>query len=199
MPTNTTKGDLSVRKIIVNEFMTLDGVIEAPEKWQFPYMSDDVSEEIKAEVHNAEASLLGRKTYEIFAASWPLRTNNEFGIADKLNSERKFVVSSTLEKVEWNNSTLIKGNVEEEVRKLKQQPGGDIRVVGSAALVQSLMKADLIDEFQLMIHPVVVGRGKRLFNDVIGISNLKLVEAKTFSTGVVLLRYQSDKKRQVDG
>ena len=188
-----------MRKIIVHEFMTLDGVIEAPEEWQFPYLSEDVSEEIKARVYEAEASLLGRKTYEIFAASWPLRTNNEFGIADKLNSERKFVVSSTLEKVEWNNSTLIKGNVEEEVRKLKQQPGGDIRVVGSAALVQSLMKADLIDEFQLMIHPVVVGRGKRLFNDVIGISNLKLVEAKTFSTGVVLLRYQSDKKRQVDG
>ncbi|MBI5840863.1 MAG: dihydrofolate reductase family protein [Chloroflexi bacterium] len=183
-----------MRKIIVNEFMTLDGVIEAPEEWQFPYLSEDVSEEIRTGVYEAEASLLGRKTYEIFAASWPLRTNNEFGVADKLNSERKFVVSSTLEEVEWNNSTLIKGNVEEEVRKLKQQPGGVIRIVGSATLVQSLMKADLIDEFQLMIHPVVVGHGKRLFNDAIGIPSLKLVETKAFSTGVVLLHYQSDKK-----
>jgi dihydrofolate reductase len=183
-----------MRKIIVNEFMTLDGVIEAPEEWQFPYLSDDVSEEIRAGIYKAEASLLGRRTYEIFAASWPLRTNNEFGIADKLNSERKFVVSSTLEEVEWNNSTLIKGNVEEEVRKLKQQPGGVIRIAGSAALVQSLMEANLIDEFQLMIYPVVVGRGKRLFNDTVGITGLKLVETKTFSTGVVLLHYQSDKK-----
>jgi len=179
-----------MRKLIVSEFVTLDGVIEAPEKWQFPYLSEDVSEQIAAEVHSAEASLLGRNTYEIFAASWPQRTHNEFGVADKLNSEPKYVVSSSLEKTKWNNSTLIKGDVEEEVRKLKQQQGGAIRIVGSAALVQSLMKTGLIDEFRLMIHPVVLGRGKHLFNNTLDMTGLELVESKTFKSGVVLLCYQ---------
>jgi len=179
-----------MRKLIVSEFVTLDGVIEAPEEWQFPYLSEDLSEQIVAEVHSAEASLLGRNTYEIFAASWPQRMHNEFGVADKLNSEPKYVVSSSLEKTEWNNSMLIKGDVEEEVRKLKQQPGGAIRVVGSAALVQSLMKTGLIDEFRLMVHPVVIGRGKHLFNDMLDMTNLELVESKTFESGVVLLCYQ---------
>jgi len=179
-----------MRRLIVSEFVTLDGVIEAPEKWQFPYLSEDVSEQIVAEVHSAEASLLGRNTYEIFAASWPQRTHNEFGVADKLNSEPKYVVSSSLEKTEWNNSTLIKGDVEEEVRKLKQLPGGAIRIVGSAALVQSLMRTGLIDEFRLLVHPVVIGRGKHLFNDMLDITDLELVESKTFESGVVLLCYQ---------
>ncbi len=183
-----------MRKIIVSEFLTLDGVMEASEQWQPPYFSDDVAEEIRAEIHAADGSLLGRVTYEIFAAYWPLQTHNEFGIADKLNSEKKFVVSSTLEKAEWNNSTLIKGNVAEEVRKLKQQPGGDIRVVGSATLVQSLMQANLIDEYWLLVHPLVLGRGKRLFRDGIETTPLKLVEAKAFRSGVVLLCYQPDNK-----
>ena len=179
-----------MRKLIVSEFVTLDGVIEAPEEWQFPYLSEDLSEQIVAEVHSAEASLLGRNTYEIFAASWPQRTQNEFGVADKLNSEPKYVVSSSLENTEWNNSTLIKGDVEQAVRKLKQQEGGAIRIVGSATLVQSLMKTGLIDEFRLMVHPVVVGRGKHLFNDRLDMTGLELVESKTFKSGVVLLCYQ---------
>ena len=182
-----------MRKVIVSEFVTLDGVMEAPEEWQFPYLSDDVMEEIKAEIYAAEASLLGRATYEIFAAYWPTQTHNEFGIADKLNGERKFVVSSTLEKVEWDNSTLIRGNVAEEIRRLKQQPGGDIRIVGSATLVQSLMQAGLVDEYRLMVHPIVLGHGKRLFNDGMETTGLKLAECKVFSSGVVLLRYQPDK------
>ena len=179
-----------MRKVIVSEFLTLDGVMEASEQWQPPYVSEDVAEEIRADIHASEALLLGRVTYEIFAAYWPSQTNNELGIADKLNSEPKFVASSTLDKAEWNNSTLIKGNVVEEIRKLKQQPGGDIRIIGSATLVQSLMKEDLIDEFRLMVHPLILGRGKRLFNDGIETTGLKCVEAKAFSSGVVLLRYQ---------
>jgi len=179
-----------MRTLIVSEFITLDGVIESPENWQFPYLSDDVSEEIRAEVHSAEASLLGRETYEIFSASWPQRTHNEFGVADKLNSEPKYVVSTTLEKVEWNNSTLIKNNVNEEIRRLKQQPGGVIRIVGSATLAQSLMKANLIDEYRLMVYPIVLGHGKRLFNDGIKIEDLKLIDSKTFDSGVAMLRYQ---------
>jgi dihydrofolate reductase len=127
----------------------------------------------------------------MFAAYWSFQTNNEFGIADKLNSERKFVVSSTLEKAEWDNSKLIKGNVADEIRKLKQQPGGDIRILGSATLVQSLTKADLIDEYRLLVHPLVLGRGKRLFNDGLKTTRLKFVKAKALSSGVVLLRYQT--------
>jgi dihydrofolate reductase len=122
------------------------------------------------------------------------RTNNEFGVADKLNSAPKFVVSSTLEKVEWNNSTLIREDVAEEIIKLKQQPGGDIAVIGSATLVQSLMHYDLIDEYRLLVHPIVLGSGKRLFPDGVNMTALKLLEAKAFSSGIVLLRYQSNEK-----
>jgi dihydrofolate reductase len=179
-----------MRKIIVSEFVTLDGVMEAPETWQFPYYSDDMGEVIKAQILASDAMLLGRVTYEVFAAYWPSQTNNEFGIADKLNSSPKFVVSSTLQKAEWNNSTLIKGNVAEEISKLKQQPDGNIRITGSATLVQSLMQADLIDEYQLMVHPVVLGSGKRLFRDGSDTLKLKLLDTKTFSKGVVLLCYQ---------
>lgn len=182
-----------MRKVIVSEFLTLDGVMESPEKWQSPYLSDDAVETIQAQILAYGAMLLGRVTYEEFAAYWPFQTNNEFGIADKLNSMPKFVVTSTLEKVEWNNSTLIKENMVEEITKLKQQPGGNIQITGSATLIQSLMQADLIDEYRLMVHPVVVGSGKRLFRDGSN-TTLKLVETQTFSSGVVLLCYQPDKK-----
>jgi dihydrofolate reductase len=182
-----------VRKLIVSEFLTLDGVMEANEKWQFPYFSDDLAEFNKAQILALDTILLGRVTYEIFASSWPYRTNNEFGVADKLNRAPKFVVSSTLEKAEWNNSRLIKRNAAQEISNLKQQPGGDIGITGSATLVQSLMKDDLIDEYRLLIHPIVVGSGKRLFCDGSS-TTLKLVETKTFSSGVVLLSYQPDRK-----
>src|SRR5262247_3431120 len=107
-----------MRKLIVAEFLTVDSVMEASEEWQPPYVSEDVAEAIQASIHASEAMLLGRVTYELFAAYWPYQTNNEFGIADKLNSQPKFVVSTTLEKAEWNNTTLIKGNVADEIRKL---------------------------------------------------------------------------------
>jgi dihydrofolate reductase len=178
-----------MRKIIAYEYLTLDDVMEAPEKWQFPYLSDDVAESIKAQILDADAILLGRVTYEIFAASWPSRTNNEFGVADKLNSAPKYVVSTTLEKADWNNTTLIKGNVAAEISKLKQQPGGNIVIVGSGQLLDALMRHDLIDEYRLMLHPVVLGSGKRLFADGV-LAALQLVEAKPFSSGVLLLRYQ---------
>ncbi len=164
--------------------------MEASEKWQPPYFSDDVAEFIKAQILALDAQLLGRVTYDVFAAYWPLQTNNESGIADKLNTMPKFVVSSTLEKAEWNNSTILSGNVAEAVARLKQQPGGSLGIIGSATLVQSLMKEDLIDEYRLLVHPVVLGCGKRLFKDGMDTTALKLVESKTFSSGVVLLRYQ---------
>jgi dihydrofolate reductase len=165
--------------------------MEAPEEWQFPYLSDDLGKFIQEEIHSLDAQLLGRVTYEIFAGSWPTMTNNEFGIADKLNSMPKFVVSSTLTKADWNPSTIISGNVAEEIRKLKQQPVGNIGITGSTTLVQSLMEADLIDEYHLQVYPIVLGKGRRLFKDGVD-KKLKLVDSKTFSSGVVALIYQRD-------
>jgi dihydrofolate reductase len=178
-----------MRKVVAYEYVTLDGVMEAPEKWQFPYLTDDVAELIKAQILEADAVLLGRITYDIFAASWPSRTNNEFGVADKLNTMPKFVASRTLQRAEWHNSTLIKGDVAKEVAELKQQPGGNIAIIGSGKLVGALMQHALIDEYRLMIYPVVLGSGQRLFPDGIHAA-LRLIEARTFSSGVVLLRYQ---------
>ena len=182
-----------MRKVIVYEYMTLDGVVEAPEKWQFPYLSNDVAETIQTQISDADAIVLGRVTYDIFAASWPQRTHNEFGVADKLNSAPKYVVSSTLKNPDWSNTTLIKGNTPEEIAKLKQGPGGNIAILGSAALVQSLMGCDLIDEYQLMVHPIAIGSGKRLFPTGVNLP-LKLVESKAFTSGVILLRYLPDGK-----
>jgi dihydrofolate reductase len=181
-----------VGKLTVLEYLTLDGVMEAPETWQFPYLSDDVMDDVRAGLHQLEGLLLGRVTYEIFAAHWPLQTNNEFGVADKLNSVPKFVVSSTLEKAEWNNSTLIREDPTGAISALKQQAGGMIGIVGSAALVQSLMQAGLIDEYRLLVHPVIVGSGKRLFHDGMNTTALRLVESRAYRAGVVRLTYQPD-------
>jgi dihydrofolate reductase len=179
-----------MRKIIVGMFLSLDGVMEAPETWQFPYITPDVNESIQAQILESDALLLGRVTYEIFASYWPLQTHNEFGIADKLNNQPKYVVSSTLKKAEWNNTTIINNNAMAEIARLKQQLGGDIAVTGSATLIEALMQADLIDEYQLQVHPVVLGSGRRLFRDGSAPKTLNLVDSKAFSSGVVLLTYQ---------
>lgn len=181
-----------MRKVIAYEYVTLDGVMEGPENWQFPYFSKDFEEFNREQILSLDASLLGRVTYEIFASFWPTQTNNEFGLADKINNAPKYVVSSSLEKVDWNNSILIKDNATEEVKKLKQTSGGDIGIIGSATLVQGLIQADLVDELWLLIHPVIVGRGKHLFEEGIDSTVLKLIEAKTFESGVLFLRYQAD-------
>jgi len=178
-----------MRRVIAFEYLTLDGIMESPEKWQFPYLSDDVNEVIKAQILEVDAILMGRVTYEIFAASWPSRTNNEFGVADKLNAAPKFVVSETLEKAEWNNSTVITGDVEKRIAKLKELPGGDIALVGSGQLLEALMRYGLVDEYRLLLHPVVLGGGRRLFADGVH-AKLELIEAKRFTSGVVLLSYQ---------
>jgi dihydrofolate reductase len=187
---------MSMRKLIVAEFLTVDGVMEASEEWQPPYVSEDVAEEIRAAIHASEALLLGRVTYELFAAYWPAQSNHTLGIADKLNSQPKFVVSTTLEKAAWNNTTLIRADVVGEIRKLKQQSGGEIRLIGSATLARSLMQTGLVDEYWFLVHPIVVGRGKRLFPDGMESAGLKLVESKAFRSGVVLLRYQPDREAQ---
>jgi dihydrofolate reductase len=140
------------------------------------------------------AILLGRTTYEMLASYWPYQKNDDNGPASKLNSVSKYVVSSTLKKAEWNNSTIIKEHVVEEITKLKQQPGHEIQIEGSATLVQSLMETDLIDEYRFLVHPIIMGRGKRFFKDGMATTRLKLVSTKTHPRGVVVLSYQSIKE-----
>jgi len=176
-----------MRKIVVAEFMSADGVIEAPDQWQFPFQSEEMGEITEGQNRDKDAFLLGRVTYEMFAGFWPTMTNNEFGVADKWNRAPKYVVSTTLQKAEWNNSTLIKSI--EEIRKLKQQPGGKIGIVGSTKLVHSLLEAGLIDEIQVLMHPLVLGKGVRLFGDGYH-SPMKLADSKILSNGVVYLSYQ---------
>jgi dihydrofolate reductase len=186
--------EVSMRKVIASELMSLDGVMESPDKWHFPYFNDEMGTEIGAAMATADAMLLGRVTYQEFAAFWPSQnseSSEDQEFADYMNNTPKFVVSTTLEEpLEWNNSTLIKGNVAEEITRLKQQPGGDISITGSGTLVRSLLAEDLLDELRLMVHPLVVGRGKRLFEEGGGQKALKLVDSKTFGTGVLYLTYQ---------
>jgi dihydrofolate reductase len=178
-----------VRRVIASEIMALDGVMESPDKWHLPYFNDEMGEAIGAAMADSDAMLLGRVTYEEFAAFWP--SQGERDVAGYMNNTPKYVVSRTLEEpLEWQNSTLIKENVAEEVAKLKQQPGKDISITGSGTLVRSLLQDDLIDELRLMVHPIVVGSGKHLFEEGGDQKALKLVDSKTFSTGVLYLTYQ---------
>jgi len=195
-----------MRKIVVSEFVTLDGVMQAPGGreedtssgfkhggWSFKFRDHQVPKYKLDELAASDALLLGRKTYDIFAAYWP-KAKDDAGFAEKMNNLSKHVVSTTLKKVDWNNSKLIKTNVAEEVRKLKQQPGKDILVYGSAKLVNTLLQHDLVDELRLMVHPVVLGSGKRLFDGTADVMKvLKLAESKTFPSGIVLLSYHQAK------
>jgi dihydrofolate reductase len=182
-------------RIVVTEFVSLDGVVEAPGGgetfkhggWSFEISRGDEGDKFKLdETLSSEALLLGRVTYEGFAQAWPSR-EGEF--ADKFNTMPKYVVSSTLEDAEWNNSTVLKGDVAEEVAKLKQEQDGDIVVHGSPRLVQTLIEHDLVDEFRLMVFPVVLGSGKRLFGETRDKKPLRLVDSKVVGDGVAILVY----------
>lgn len=189
-----------MRRIIVSEWVTLDCVFDAETmgQWFDPYYSDDRAECIKGGILASDAFLLGRATYEMLAPYWSSLKNNEMGIADKLNNVPKYVVSSTLTNAEWHNSTLINKNVVKEITRLKQQPGQDILITGSATLVQSLMAANLIDEYRFLVHPIILGRGKRFFKDGMPTTKLKLVNTKTLDLGVMLLCYQPAESPQGD-
>jgi dihydrofolate reductase len=184
-----------MRKLIVTEFVTLDGVMEAPggeqthphTGWVFDYMSDEQLEYKLQEILEAEAHLLGRVTYESFAGAWPQR---EGPMAEKLNSMPKYVVTTTLDELDWNNSTSITGDVPAEIAKLKQQDGGPLLVAGSGTLVRTLMENDLVDEYRLMVFPVLLGSGKRLFPESPDKTTLELVDTKTFRNGVQVHTYR---------
>jgi dihydrofolate reductase len=190
-------------KIIVSEFITLDGVIGAPggedslgerSGWSIPYFSEETAKFKLDDLLASDALLMGRATYQIHAAAWPSMTDEE-GFADRMNSLPKYVVSTTLEKVEWNDSRLIRGNIPEAVKKLKQEIQRDILIDGSGELVNLLMQHDLVDEYRLLVHPVVVGKGKRLFREDSQKKELRLIEARAFGTGVVALTYQPTETR----
>jgi dihydrofolate reductase len=182
-------------KIVITEFVSLDGVMEDPGGaedfkhggWTFEFDSGDEGNQFKLdETLEAEALLLGRVTYEGFAAAWP-SMEDPVGFADKMNGMPKYVVSSTLENPEWNNSTVLAGDLGEEIGKLKQEIDGVILVGGSAQLAQSLIELDLVDEFRLMVFPVVLGSGKRLFGESSDKVPLRLADSKTVGDGIVIL------------
>ncbi len=183
-----------MRKVVASFFISLDGVVEGPgpeegfelSGWTMPYWDDEIAKFVQEGMNASDTLLLGRVTYQGFASAFASGTD---GDAETMNSFRKYVVSTTLQTAEWNNSTLIKGHVPEEVAKLKQQPGKDIAISGSGELVHTLLQHDLVDELNLLVYPVVLGRGKRLFKDGNRLT-LKLVQAKTSSSGVVLLTYR---------
>jgi dihydrofolate reductase len=176
-----------MRKIVAGEFVSADGVMEAADTWQLPYQTEEMGAITERQIRDASAFLMGRVTYETFAGFWPTQTHNEFGVADKMNSAPKYVVSTTLQKADWHNSTHLKSI--EELRKLKQEPGGTIAVIGSMKLVHALLEANLLDEVQALVHPLVLGKGGRLFPDGYHAS-MKLVDSKILSNGVVYLTYQ---------
>ncbi len=179
-----------MRKLVVTEFISLDGVMEGP-AWTFPYWNEEIARFKGEESSASDALLLGRVTYQGFAAAWP--ESKDEG-ADYFNSVRKYVVSKTLEEpLEWNNSTLIKDDIAQEITALKQEDGKDIAVHGSATLVQTLMQHDLVDHYRLLVYPVIVGKGKRLFKEGIP-ATLKLLQLQSFSSGVVALVYEPDRQ-----
>ncbi len=185
-----------MRKVIASEFVSLDGVFEAPDQWHFPYFNDEMGQEIGAAMAASDAMLMGRVLYEEWADFWPQQDSEENPFAGRMNGVRKYVVSTTLEEpLGWQNSTLIKENVAEEIAGLKRQTGGDISISGSGTLVGSLLQYGLIDELGLMVHPIVVGSGKRLFEEGGEQIALELVDSKTFSTGVVYLTYRPAEKK----
>ena len=188
-----------MRRIVVTEFVSLDGVMEDPGGaegtqhggWTFRFDDPEGMKYKLDEVMEHDAMLLGRVTYEGFAAAWPGMTD-DVGFADKMNAMPKYVVSRTLQSAGWSNSTVLSGDVAEEVAALKQQEGGDILVAGSASLVSELVAHDLVDEYRLMVFPIILGSGKRLFAGAAGTPVLKLIDVKRLGSGTVILTYRRD-------
>jgi dihydrofolate reductase len=177
-----------MRKVVAGLFITLDGVVEAPYKWQEQF-DEEMGEAMMVQLSSQDTVLLGRVTYQEWAPYWPTATDEPF--ASFINSTPKYVFSTTLDNVEeWQNSTLIKGDLAQEIAKLKQLPGKNIGTAGSPSLVYSLLEQGLLDELILLVHPVVAGSGKRLFKDEGDLKRLNLLSSKTSRTGTVILTYQ---------
>ncbi|MEA2647397.1 MAG: hypothetical protein QOE92_2480 [Chloroflexota bacterium] len=175
-------------RLVATEYVSLDGVFEEPGVWSGPFFNDEAGKFKFDELMASERQLMGRLTYEGFAKAWPT-FKDEQGFADKMNGMPKFVVSSTLENPTWNNTTVIGGDIPAEIAKLKAADG-DILLAGSGRLLRLAMGHDLVDEYRFMLHPIVLGKGKRLFDDGMDTRTLKLVDTKTLATGVTILTYE---------
>jgi dihydrofolate reductase len=192
-----------MRNVILQDWMTLDGVVQAPGDpnedtsggfqhggWSLPYFDDVAMKWASESIAAAGGYLLGRRTYEVFAAHWPNASEEEQALARPLNTRPKYVASTTLtEPLGWQNSTVLQGDVAEAVAALKQEDGGDLLVIGSPRLVQTLVEHDLVDEFRVMIDPVVVGGGKRLFRDDGALRPLRLLDSQVTTTGAIIATY----------
>ncbi len=169
-------------------YVSVDGVVESPETWAHQYLDDEIGRVAQEGMAGSDAMLLGRRTYQEFAAYWPNQPDDD-PFAAYLNNTQKYVVSNTLARLEWKNSTLISGDLVKEVTELKEQPGKDIGIVGSATLVLSLLREGLLDSLELLVFPVVIGAGRRLFEDGTERIPLQLTNSRTYQTGVVSLTY----------
>jgi dihydrofolate reductase len=179
-----------MRKLTASFFISLDGVVEAPDKWHFPYFNDEMGAAVGEAIAATDSMLIGRRTYEEWAAYWPQQDPASDPFVSIMNETPKYVASTTLDTVEWQNSTLLEGDLAEAVNALKAQPGKNIGMSGSATLVRSLLEAGVLDELRLLVHPLVVGTGAKLFPDGAAPVNLELVDSRTFSTGVLDLTYR---------
>lgn len=178
-----------MRRVIASTYATLDGKVDALQEWAVPYDDDAVAAYHDDLLANSDALLLGRKTYEIFAVIWPARAGN-VAYGDKINAMAKYVASNTLEDVKWENSQLLDGDLARSVAKLKEQPGGDLVVYSGGAIVQSLLEHGLLDEYRIMLHPVLLGKGSGLLPDGAKRVNLELADTTVIHGGVAVLTYR---------
>ena len=177
-------------RLVATEYISLDGVFEEPGQWSFPFFNDEAAQFKWRELQQSDALLLGRRTYEGFAAAWPtMEGTGEFG--EKMNTMPKYVVSSTLDKADWSGSILVKRDLLTEMARLKDQPGHDLLLSGSGRLLSELGRANLVDLYRLMVHPIVLGKGARLFADGVDQAVLRLTHHEAFASGIVILEYQS--------
>jgi dihydrofolate reductase len=179
-----------MRKLIASFFISLDGVVEAPDRWHFPYFDGEMGQAVGEAIAATDTLLLGRRGYEEWAAYWPHQDPASDPFVSIMNETPKVVASTTLEKVDWQNSTLLEGDLADGVTALKAKPGENIGMSGSATLVRSLLEQGLLDELRLLVHPLVVGKGAKLFPDGSPPVSLELADSRTFSTGVLDLTYR---------
>ena len=177
-----------MRKVIAGLFISLDGVVEAPETWHFPYFDDEMGEIVGTQAAEADAILLGRVTYQEFAGFWPNQPVDD-PFAAGMNASKKYVASTTLQDAEWQNSEILRGDLADAVRAIKRMPGRDIQIIGSPTLVRALLRQGLLDELRLLVHPIVVGAGKKLFTHEADRIPLLLTSSRTLATGVLSLTY----------
>jgi len=176
-------------RLVATEYLSLDGVFEEPGHWSFPFFNEEAAQFKSDELQASEALLLGRRTYEGFAAAWPtMEGTGDFGV--RMNTMPKYVVSSTLKELTWEGSVLVRGDLAEAIGELKARPGGDLLLSGSAQLFNGLLRENLIDVYRFMVHPVVLGQGKRLFEEAGARRDLEVVETRRFATGIVILEYR---------